>query len=90
MDVATIVEAAIRLGVIPSLFVYLLFDTRKEHAEQIKEAHDRERQLMESLAKSDGVLENFAASLNKIGETLNGMDRSLSFLQKDVENLKNA
>jgi len=46
--------------------------------------------LMEHISKSDETLNRFAASLAKIGETMNGMDKSMGYLQRDVEALKGA
>ena len=81
MTAEVIMQLLLQFGLVPGLFVYLLFDTRKEHKEQIEESRLREQQLMQHIAKSD-------ETLTKIGETLNLIDKSMAFLQRDVEELK--
>lgn len=76
-----IVQIAMSCGVIPALFVWLLFDTRKEHKEQIVKAEEREKQLMQHIEKSD-------ETQRKICETLNSMDKTMTCLQHDIEALK--
>lgn len=88
MTTEVLMQLALQFGLVPGLFVWLLFTNQKEHRSEREKSQERERQLMESLSKSDRVLEDFAKSLAKIGETLDGMDKNMGYLQRDVEELK--
>jgi len=88
MTTEVISQLILQFGVVPGLFIWLLFNNQKEHKISRESSQTREQQLMEHIAKSDETLNQFAASLAKIGETLNTIDKSMSYLQRDVENLK--
>lgn len=74
MTAEVIVQLTMSLGVIPGLFIWLLFDTRKEHKEQIQESKERERQLMAHIEKSD--------------ENQREIVTTLKLMQRDIEELK--
>lgn len=88
MTTEVLMQLLLQFGLVPGLFVWLLFTNQKEHNTERINSLDREKQLMEHITKSDEALAQFATSLNKIGETLNGVDKSMCFLQRDVEQLK--
>ena len=99
MTPEVIAQLAVQFGLIPTLVIYLVYTDRKDRNErearyiedtkvEREKSQERERQLMNHIAKSDENMNKFADSLDKIGETLNGMDKSLNYLQKDVEGLK--
>jgi septal ring factor EnvC (AmiA/AmiB activator) len=81
-------QLILQFGVVPGLFVWLLFTNQKEHKISRESSQTREQQLMEHISKSDETLNQFATSLAKIGETLNTIDKSMCYLQRDVEGLK--
>jgi septal ring factor EnvC (AmiA/AmiB activator) len=83
-----VAQLILTVGVVPTLLVFLVYSDRKERKEEREKSQDRERQLMDHISKSDETLNQFAASLAKIGDTLNGMDKSMGYLQRDVEELK--
>ena len=88
MTTEVISQLLLQFGVVPGLFIWLLFNNQKEHKISRESSQTREQQLMEHIAKSDEALNKFADSLAKIGETLNTIDKSMAFLQRDVEDLK--
>ena len=88
MTTEVISQLLLQFGVVPGLFIWLLFNNQKEHKISRESSQTREQQLMEHIAKSDETLNQFAASLAKIGETLNTIDKSMCYLQRDVEELK--
>ena len=51
-------------------------------------SQDREDKLMFHIGKADANMSNFASSLEKIGDTMNSLDKSLCYLQRDVEDIK--
>jgi len=88
MTTEVLSQLLLQFGVVPGLFIWLLFNNQKEHKISRESSQTREQQLMEHIAKSDETLNHFAASLAKIGETLNTIDKSMGYLQRDVESLK--
>jgi hypothetical protein len=88
MTTEVMMQLLLQFGLVPGLFVWLLFTNQKEHKVARESSQTREQRLMEHIAKSDETLTQFAVSLSKIGETLNTIDKSMGYLQRDVENLK--
>lgn len=88
MTTEVIVQLILQFGLIPGLFVWLLYNNQKEHKTEREKSQEREQQLMEHISKSDKTLDNFAASLAKLGETMNSLDKNMGYLQRDVEDLK--
>jgi len=83
-----VVQLVMSFGIVPGLFVWLLFDTRKEHREQIGNSQERESKLMDHIRKSDDTQHEISLSITKISDTINSMDKTMGYLQKDVEELK--
>lgn len=88
MTTEVMMQLLLQFGLVPGLFVWLLYNNQREHKFEREKSQERERQLMEHIAKSDENMNKFADSLSKIGDTMNTIDKSLCYLQKDVENLK--
>ena len=88
MTTEVIAQLCLQFGLVPGLFVWLLFTNQKEHKSDREKSQERERKLMEHLSKSDENMNKFASSLEKIGETMNSLDKSMGYLQRDVEELK--
>ena len=88
MTTEVMMQLLLQFGLVPGLFVWLLFTNQKEHRVARESSQLRERQLMEHISKSDETLTQFAISLSKLGETLNTIDKSMGYLQRDVEKLK--
>ena len=88
MTPEVVAQMILTVGVVPTLLVFLVYSDRKERKEEREKSMDRERALMEHIAKSDENMNKFADSLDKISDTLNGMDRNMGYLQRDVEELK--
>lgn len=94
-----IAQFAIQFGLVPTLVIYLVYTDRKDRNEretrymedakgEREKAQERERAYMDHISKSDENMNKFAESLSKIGETLNTIDKSMCYLQRDVEELK--
>ncbi|HUV84283.1 MAG TPA: hypothetical protein VMV86_01155 [Methanosarcinales archaeon] len=81
MEPKTIIELVMALGVIPGLFVWLLFDTRKEHAVERLRSENREVELLSHIQKSDETQGRITESISKISDNMIAM-------RKDIEHLK--
>jgi archaellum component FlaC len=88
MTTEVMMQLLLQFGLVPGLFVWLLYNNQSEHKIEREKSQERERQLMEHIQKSDENMNKFADSLSKIGETMNTIDKSMGYLQRDVEGLK--
>lgn len=88
MTPEVIAQMVLSIGVVPTLLFFLVYSDRKERKEEREKSQNREIKLMEHISKSDENMNKFASSLEKIGETLNSLDKSMGYLQRDVEELK--
>ncbi len=88
MTMDVLVQLILTAGIIPALLVYLVFTDRVERKAEREKSQEREVKLMEHISKSDATLNQFAESLRQIGDTMNSMDKSMGYLQRDVEELK--
>ena len=88
MTAEAITQMILTVGVVPALLVFLVYSDRRERKEEREKSQEREIKLMEHISKSDEALNQFAASMAKIGETMNTIDKSMCYLQRDVEALK--
>ena len=83
-----IAQMILSIGVVPTLLVFLVYSDRKERKDEREKSQNREVKLMEHIGKSDENMNKFASSLEKIGDTMNSLDKSMGYLQRDVEELK--
>jgi len=87
-----IIQLVMSLGVIPGLFIYLLFDTRKESKEQLKTSMEREvKQILASNEREARLLEHLRSSdetHKDISENVKLISNNFISMQKDVEYLK--
>jgi len=83
-----IAQMILSIGVVPTLLVFLVYSDRKERKDEREKSQCREVKLMEHIGKSDENMNKFASSLEKIGDTMNSLDKSMGYLQRDVEELK--
>ena len=92
MSAEVIVQLVMSLGVIPGLFIYLLFDTRKESKEQLKSSMEREvKQILASNEREARLLEHLRSSdetHKDISESVKLISNNFISMQKDVEYLK--
>lgn len=77
MKTEIIMQLIVNLGVIPGLFVWLLYDTRKEHREDKKQSKHREERLMIHLDKVSTSLENISRSQEKIEMRMERIENSV-------------
>jgi len=82
------VQLVMSLGVIPGLFVWLLFDTRSEHKKEKEESRKREDALMEHIKKSDETQSAIMKSTEQISASQQSMQNNMSLMQRDIEDLK--
>jgi len=88
MTPEVITQLILSVGVVPTLLVFLVYSDRKERKEEREKSMNREISLMDHISKADENMSKFASSLEKIGDTMNSLDKSLCYLQRDVEDLK--
>ena len=88
MTAEVITQLILSVGVVPTLLVFLVYSDRKERKDERDKSQGREIKLMEHISKSDENMNKFASSLEKIGDTMNSLDKSMGYLQRDVEELK--
>jgi len=53
-----------------------------------EKAQERERKFMDHISKADENMKNFSVSIKQMGDTMNTIDKSMSYLQRDVEALR--
>jgi type II secretory pathway component PulM len=71
-------------GVFAVLFFYLLWDSRKEHKQDKKDAREREETLMAHIQKSDEHIQKSDETLKEIAQKLQTVDT----IKRDVEDIK--
>jgi len=75
------VQLVMALGVIPALFVCLLFYTLKQHQADKLKSEQREQKLLKHIEKSDETHLEISGSIKE-------MSVSMQLMQKDIEILK--
>lgn len=51
-------------------------------------AQERERKFMDHIAAADENMKNFSISIKQMGDTMNTIDKSMNYLQRDVEAMR--
>jgi len=88
MNAEVITQMILTVGVVPALLVFLVYSDRKERKEERDKSQERELKLMQHISKSDENMNKFADSLAKVSGIMDNIDRSMGYLQRDVEDLK--
>lgn len=99
MSTEVILQLVLGLGVLPGLFVYLLFDTRKNDKEREDKSIIREDKLQERLQKQlNSSAERESKLLNhlqksdstnaEISKSIRTISDNFISMQKDIEYLK--